>query len=209
MHIFATLNKFHDIGSWLILWNICKLKKIFETFYFWHKMLISFERSWDREPVWPDFGIKIIQIFLKVAQIVATSVSSYNDIFQNIPKKLPKFFGYFCKRICCQKLSKITQSGHTTERGETSIENEPPTLLAFSQNGSDLKWKNDIKCNARKEGVKELTFDSHWRTGNVILAYQVIISIPTNVVQIGQTWSWSHKIFECSITTLCLIKSFW
>ena len=51
-------------------------------------------------------------MFPKVTWIISTVVFTLIDPF-NIDQKLQIFKGYFCKHICYQELSKITQSGHT------------------------------------------------------------------------------------------------
>ena len=54
--------------------------------------------------VWPDVGIKIGPMFQKIAQKVATAYITWKWSFSTCPK----FFGYFCIKICRQELSKIT-----------------------------------------------------------------------------------------------------
>ena len=73
--------------------------------FFWSVVIycpISVTRYWSKY---------IPQMFPKVAKYQGSF-----DIkwwFSKKPKKSPMFWGYFWKQICCQELSKITQSGHT------------------------------------------------------------------------------------------------
>ena len=62
--------------------------------------------------MWPDVGIKNYPNSPKVAHKVDTAVFAFKMVFLNSPKVI-KYSGYFCKKICCQELSKIAQSGHT------------------------------------------------------------------------------------------------
>ena len=41
-----------------------------------------------------------------------SSLNSKSEIF-NIAQRVSKYLRYFCKKICCQELSKMAQSGHT------------------------------------------------------------------------------------------------
>ena len=56
-------------------------------------------------------------MFPKVAQIDSTAVFTKRTPFSKQPKKSQMFLGYFCKQICCQELSKISQSGYTVSFG--------------------------------------------------------------------------------------------
>ena len=53
--------------------------------------------------VWPNVGIKVVQIVPNDAQKVATTVFTWKVMFDAL----------FCKKICPQELSKIAQSGHS------------------------------------------------------------------------------------------------
>ena len=57
-------------------------------------------QSWNA--VWPDNGIKIAKNFEKEAQKVATVLFTFKVMFFKIAPKVPKYLGYFCKKICCQ-----------------------------------------------------------------------------------------------------------
>ena len=60
-----------------------------------------------------DIGIKSVQIFQKVAQKVATAVLRNNGMFFEKAQKVTKYLGYFCNKIYCQEIPKISKSGHT------------------------------------------------------------------------------------------------
>ena len=62
----------------------------------------------------PNDAIKSSQNSPNVAQKVATVVFTLVLMINQQPKQVTRrYFGYFCKKICHQDLSKIAQSGHT------------------------------------------------------------------------------------------------
>ena len=52
-------------------------------------------------------------MFLKVAQIVATSVYTYISFSKYLAQKVTNYFGHLYKQIWWQERSKVAQSGHT------------------------------------------------------------------------------------------------
>ena len=56
-------------------------------------------------------------------------------------QKVSKHFGYFCKEICQQELSKIAQSGHTG-----SVDDIEPAKIRRS---NDRQIKNPRGCSKR------------------------------------------------------------
>ena len=63
--------------------------------------------------VWPDIEIKSSPKFSRSCQKVALAVlTEILLFFQNSPNCC-HHLGYFCKKLCHQKLSEIAQSGHT------------------------------------------------------------------------------------------------
>ena len=67
--------------------------------------------------VWPDAGIKINPSFPVRAQTV-TKVIFYYIVTKcfKIAQKASKYLDHVDEKICCQELSKIAQSGHTSVR---------------------------------------------------------------------------------------------
>ena len=65
--------------------------------------------------VWPEIEVKSSQKFSRMAQKVATVVSTWKVMFFKRVPKVTRHLGYFWKKICQQELSKIVQSGHTDD----------------------------------------------------------------------------------------------
>ena len=65
--------------------------------------------------VWPDGRIKISPISSNVAKNSHSGFYFKSDAFQKA-QKISKYLGYFGKKICCQELSDIAQSGRTACR---------------------------------------------------------------------------------------------
>ena len=63
----------------------------------------------ERKPARTDLGVKSSLIFFESCQKVSTS-------------NIAKYFGYFCKELCSQELSKIPQPGHTDWETENNYE---------------------------------------------------------------------------------------
>ena len=66
--------------------------------------------------VWPDVRRKSSQNFETLAQKLAKEAFNHKVMFFKIVHKVTKYLDYFCKKICCNELSKIAQSGHTGNR---------------------------------------------------------------------------------------------
>ena len=74
-------------------------------------------------------------------------------VFFKIAPKSTIFLGYFCERICCQELSKITQSGHTGGRHVhvRQLNGKPPTepthicscIALTRKNKKQILWSID------------------------------------------------------------------
>ena len=62
--------------------------------------------------MWPDFGIKIAQLFPKEER----------GIFQNY-HKIVKYFGYLCKKFVAKNIFEKSQSGHTAKHSTIEDQN--------------------------------------------------------------------------------------
>ena len=62
--------------------------------------------------MWPDSGIKSSPIFQRIAKKWPRQLLLEKRCFQNSLKAI-KYLDYFGTKICCPKLSKFDQSGHT------------------------------------------------------------------------------------------------
>ena len=82
-------------------------------------------------PVWPDVGIKSSHFFELVAQNVATEAFTYKSDFLKISQRVAQYLGYFCKKICCQDLSKMAQSGWCTTRSNSP--NKKQKFICYSR----------------------------------------------------------------------------
>ena len=85
------------------------------------------------------FKEKVAQIFLNLTQFSNSSRFCFNVMFFKIGQKLTKYLGYFCKKICHQEFSIITQSGHT---GPLPLDGKPhhcPTATTHHDQVEELE----------------------------------------------------------------------
>ena len=100
---------------------------------------------------------------LKLAQFfISCPISDYrsycfNTICFKIAQKVIKYFGYFCKKIYCQELSKIAQSGHSDRDSKTLF----ATNSEIKFYGSTRQQFTKFIC-ARSWTRREAQWPSRW-----------------------------------------------
>ena len=72
----------------------------------WNKQsrVSEWRQRWWLNSVWPDVWIKSGPFFPSFQIRSHSSFCLKSDVFQNGPKRLQKYLGYFCKKICSPNL---------------------------------------------------------------------------------------------------------